>query len=117
MVNSRRDVLGYRIAVASKDGKVVTDHFGHCGKFIIIEVDNENYRFIEQRLVTPPCRGGIHTKSGIEEVLTTIEDCMYILVYQIGQGAEKIALKNNFIVITYKGFVTDALDQIMSAHP
>ncbi len=109
--------MGYRIAVASRDGKVVTDHFGHCGKFIIIEADNENYRFIEQRIVTPPCREGTHTKSGIEEVLTTIEDCMYILVNQIGEGAERIALKNKFIVITYKGYITDALDQIMSAHP
>lgn len=116
MADKERNILGYRIAVASKDGKVVTDHFGHCSRFIIIEAENENYRFIEQRTVIPPCLGGIHTINGIEEVLTALKDCMYILVNQIGEGAESIALDHNFKVIAYKGYITDALYRIMSSH-
>ncbi len=51
-------MLGYRIAVASKDGKVVTDHFGHCRKFSVIEVEDGQYHFIGFREVIPPCGGG-----------------------------------------------------------
>lgn len=108
--------MNYRIAIASKDGKVVTDHFGHCKRFIIVEVDKSEYRFIEQREVNPPCNGGVHTINGIEEVLDRLKDCNYILVNQIGGGAEQIIKANQFEVVTYKGYVTDALEQIILHH-
>jgi predicted Fe-Mo cluster-binding NifX family protein len=108
--------MNYRIAIASKDGKVVTDHFGHCSRFIIVEVDISKYRFIEQREVNPPCSGGVHTINGIKEVLEILRDCRYILVNQIGGGAEQIINANGFEVVSYKGYVTDALDQIILNH-
>ncbi len=108
--------MNYRIAIASKDGKVVTDHFGHCGRFIIVEAERNSYRFIEQREVNPPCSGGVHTINGIEEVLEILKDCEYILVNQIGGGAQHILKKNNFQVIIYRGYVKEALEQILLNH-
>jgi nitrogen fixation protein NifX len=108
--------LNYRIAVASKDGKVVTDHFGHCARFIIVEADNNSYKFIEQREVIPPCNGGVHTIKGIEEVIETLKDCEYILVNQVGGGAEHILKDNKFKVIVYRGYVQEALEQILLNH-
>lgn len=108
--------MNYRIAIASKDGKVVTDHFGHCSKFIIVEVDKSLYGYIEQRDVEPPCKGGVHTINGIEQVLAIIKDCSYILVNQIGGGAEQIIKAYQFEVVSYKGYVKDGIEQIILNH-
>jgi len=104
--------LSYRIAVASKDGKVVTDHFGHCSNFSIIEADKGKYHYIGSREVIPPCNGGGHAIEGIYAVLEQLRDCSYIIVNQIGGGAFRILTENQFKVIVHKGFVKDALDDI-----
>lgn len=105
-------MLGYRIAVASKDGKVVTDHFGHCSRFSVIKVEDGQYHFVGFREVTPPCSGGQHTWEGITAVLEELKDCHYIIVNQIGGGALRILEEQQFRVIVHKGFIKDALDYI-----
>lgn len=105
--------MSYRIAVASKDGKVITDHFGHCRKFGIIEADDGEYHYIGYRVVTPPCNGGEHTIEGIYAVLEQLKDCTYIIVNQIGGGAFHILTENHFKVVIHKGFIKDALDNII----
>ena len=98
-----------RIAVATKDRIVVTDHFGHCNKFSILEVEDAKYGFIEYRNVRPPCNGGEHTVEAIYDVIEQIKDCQFVLVNQIGRGALQILKEKQIKVLEYKGLVTDAL--------
>lgn len=106
--------MKYRIAIASKDGKVVTDHFGHCSKYLIVEVDRGEYEFLELKEVIPPCNGGSHTLEGIENVLKQLKDCKYVLVSQIGGGAEKILKDNNVSVFVYRGYIREGIKKIMN---
>ncbi len=78
----------YRIAVASSDGIVVNQHFGHAEKFLIYEVtDSGNFYFIETRTVEPVCSYGNHDDGKLLKNLRKIQDCKYLLVSRIGTGA------------------------------
>ena len=105
----------YKIAVASRDGKVVTDHFGGCKRFLLINVDSEkkSYAFDGFRSVTPPCSSGEHVSSGLNEAAEALSDCRIVLVGKIGPPAE-IALKSKGIdVLEYHGLIEEALKHIL----
>lgn len=44
------------IAVASKDGKEINQHFGHVERFLIFEIEDEKVRLVEERKVERYCR-------------------------------------------------------------
>jgi nitrogen fixation protein NifX len=108
-------VMHYKIAVASRDGKAVTEHFGGCGRFLIIDVDMDllNYTFEGFRPVPPPCADGEHSKNGLEIAAEALSDCRIVLVCKIGAPAE-LALKLRGIdVIEYRGLIEDAMKRIL----
>jgi len=105
--------MSYRIAIATKDGKVVTDHFGHCERFSIVEVKETEYSFLEFREVTPACDGGAHTVESMSAAVTALKDCSYILVYQIGWGAVLFLEEFSIKPITFSGFVEDGIRKVM----
>lgn len=67
--------MKYRIAIASKDGIAVNEHFGKAKVFHIAEADSEylNIEYLEKRKVTPVCSGGEHND---EELLKSIRQAM-----------------------------------------
>jgi nitrogen fixation protein NifX len=107
--------MRYKIAVGSLDGKVVTEHFGGCGKFLIINADSDlsSYTCEGFRPVSPPCAGGEHSENGLEIAAETLSDCLIVLVAKIGPPAE-LALKNRGIdVLQYRGLIDDAMKRIL----
>jgi predicted Fe-Mo cluster-binding NifX family protein len=106
-------VMKYRIAVATKDGKVVFEHFGHCKKFSIVEVENNDFRFIGFREVEPPCNGGEHAIDALVNAVERLKDCSYVVVGQIGMGAQQILSEHQIMAYVFKGLVMDALSDIV----
>ncbi len=102
-----------RIAVATKDGKVVYEHFGHCRRYSIVEIENDSYRFIELREVEPPCNGGEHTLGALLQTAERLEDCNYVIVGQIGMGAQQILTEKHLMTYVFKGYVEDAISNII----
>ncbi|NTW99485.1 MAG: dinitrogenase iron-molybdenum cofactor biosynthesis protein, partial [Geobacteraceae bacterium] len=43
------------IAVASKDGKEINQHFGHAERFLIYDVENGEAKLVEERTVERYC--------------------------------------------------------------
>lgn len=79
----------FRIAIASTDGIVVNQHFGHAERFHIVEINsdtNEQY-FVESRSVMPCCNNKDHEVSSFDRVLETLKDVQAIFVSRIGAGA------------------------------
>lgn len=75
------------IAVTSKDGKEINQHFGHAERFLIYEVDNGEAKLVDEKLVDRYCsfdpehplRG--HLLRSIGEALS---GCRAVVTTQIG---------------------------------
>jgi len=81
--------MGYKVAVASSDGKVVNTHFGRASSFLIFEqLEDESYELIERRQVTPVCQGHDHGDDDLQNLLHTLSDCQGVLVSRIGVEAD-----------------------------
>lgn len=105
----------YKIAVASRDGKAVTEHFGGCKQFFIVNIDSEekNYTFEGFRSVTPPCADGGHSDTVLSAAAEALSDCRIVLVAKIGPPAELVLKRNGIDVLEYHGLIEDALKRIM----
>jgi predicted Fe-Mo cluster-binding NifX family protein len=81
-----------KVAVASKEGLAVSEHFGHAKQFRVYEVSPGHCRLLEQRVVAHYCQGNRGSSSAMEQILATIQDCQAVLVARIGDGpTEKLA--------------------------
>ncbi len=104
--------MNRRIAIATKDGWLITEHFGRCMEYTVVELQEVGYKVIGKRLVTPPCIGYEHKSEGILEVVETLKDCSVIVISQIGLGALLIVKEYGIHVYEYRGYVNNALDNI-----
>ncbi|WP_432695121.1 NifB/NifX family molybdenum-iron cluster-binding protein [Marinobacterium sp. YM272] len=83
--------MSYRVAVASKQGVAVDEHFGHAKHFSIYSVSEAGCSLIEKREVDHYCLGGQGDRSALEKILDTIDDCDAVLVARVGDGpADKL---------------------------
>lgn len=81
-----------KLAVASKEGKAISEHFGHAKLFWIYEVVGDSCHFIEKRDVEHYCLGNHSSKTAMAVILETINDCHAVFVAKIGDGpTEKLA--------------------------
>lgn len=105
----------YKIAVASSDGIVVNQHFGHADKFLIFEVTSyESYRFIEKRSVEPVCSYGNHDDGKLIENLQKIQDCKYLLVSRIGAGAFTQAERLGITPMELPDMIEESIRKVIS---
>ncbi|GAB1538248.1 nitrogenase cofactor biosynthesis protein NifB [Scytonema sp. NUACC21] len=77
------------VAVTTKGGGLVNQHFGHAKEFQIYEVDGQNVSFVGHRKVDHYCQGGYGEKATLENIIQTIVDCKAVLVSKIGDGPKE----------------------------
>jgi nitrogen fixation protein NifB len=77
------------VAVATKGGGLVNQHFGHAKEFMIYEVDGSDARFVTHRKIDQYCQGGYGEEATLEGVIKTIADCKAVLVSKIGDCPQK----------------------------
>ncbi len=105
----------YKIAVASSDGIVVNQHFGHADKFIIFEVNNgDSFSFIEIRRVEPVCSYGNHDDGKLIENLRKIQDCKYLLVSKIGTGTSVQAEQLGITPMELPDMIEESIRKVIS---
>ena len=75
-----------RLAVASKEGLAITEHFGHAKQFHIYDVHDDKCTLFEQRHVDHYCLGGHSDKSALSGILKAVSDCQAVFVVKIGDG-------------------------------
>ena len=79
--------MGWRVAAASIDGILVTEHFGRSKWFYIVDIQPDGTFVLgERRRVTPLCESG-HT--AMASTVQTLADCIAVLVAKIGPSARK----------------------------
>lgn len=80
------------IAVATKGGGKVNEHFGHAKEFQIYELTTGGAKFVGHRRVDLYCQGGYGDEDSLETVIRAINDCHAVFVAKIG-GCPKNDLK------------------------
>jgi nitrogen fixation protein NifB len=81
---SARPVL---MAVATKGGGIINEHFGHAGEFLIYEASSEGVRFIGHRKTTPYCEGNASCGDGetvLDKTLRVLAGCEAVLCSKVG---------------------------------
>ncbi len=82
----------YKIAVTSKYGKLVDQHFGHTVEFIIYQTDGQHSTIIETRQAAKFCEGMAECDSEAakrDQVIETLADCDAVLTMRIGYHAKE----------------------------
>jgi nitrogen fixation protein NifB len=91
---ARREALGRalplapapaRVAVATRGGGLVNQHFGHATEFLVYEVGAGGAELRGVRKVEHYCRGGDGEDDALDGILRALEGCAAVLVAKIGR--------------------------------
>jgi nitrogen fixation protein NifB len=72
------------IAVATKGGGRVNEHFGHAKEFQVYELSANGAKFVGHRRVDLYCQGGFGDEDKLETVIRAIADCTAVFVAKVG---------------------------------
>ena len=72
------------VAVATKGGGRVNEHFGHAKEFQIYELSNSGVKIVGHRRVDLYCQDGFGDEDRLAKVIRAIQDCAAVLVAKIG---------------------------------
>ncbi|MEI6704578.1 MAG: NifB/NifX family molybdenum-iron cluster-binding protein [Deltaproteobacteria bacterium] len=75
------------IAVASKDGKEINQHFGHAERFLIYEVESGTTKLVDERQVERYCSfDPEHPMRGhlLKNIADALSECRAVVTSQMG---------------------------------
>ena len=81
------------IAVATKGGGRVNEHFGHAKEFQVYELSADGAKFVGHRRVDLYCQGGFGDEDKLETVTRAIADCTAVFVAKVGACPKEELLK------------------------
>jgi predicted Fe-Mo cluster-binding NifX family protein len=79
------------IAVASKDGKEIDQHFGHAERFLIYDVEGTDAILVDEKRVERYCSyDADHPLRAhlLQKIADELAGCRAVLCAQIGQGPQ-----------------------------
>ncbi|WP_242343317.1 nitrogenase cofactor biosynthesis protein NifB [Anaeromyxobacter terrae] len=77
--------LSARIAVATRAGGQVDEHFGHARELLVYDVSRAGARLVGRRAVDRYCVGGEGEEDALATTLRALEGCRAVLVAKIGR--------------------------------
>ncbi|MBZ8135254.1 nitrogenase cofactor biosynthesis protein NifB [Afifella sp. IM 167] len=77
------------VAVASRGGGRINQHFGHATEFLVFEVSSAGVTFVGPRKVEQYCQGGFGEADTLAAVIDALEGVSAVLVAKIGEGPTK----------------------------
>ncbi|ABR49644.1 nitrogenase cofactor biosynthesis protein NifB [Alkaliphilus metalliredigens QYMF] len=82
----------YKIAIASKTGRLIDQHFGHVKEFLVYKYTEAGAELIEKRSVDQYCNGSEECEEiemKMDRMLKVIGDCNAVLCLRIGEAPRK----------------------------
>ncbi len=96
----------YRIAVTSKYGKLVDQHFGHATQFFIYQGDGQEFQLRETRAVAQYCEGMAECDADSvdakrDQIIESLTDCDAVLTMRIGYHAKENLQRYGVFITEY----------------
>jgi len=104
------------VAVATKGGGLVNQHFGHAKEFMIYEVDGQSATFVSHRKVAEYCQGGYGEAAMLEHIIATIADCKAVLAAKVGPCPQRELQKAGLIVVEAYDVIETVARQFYDEH-
>lgn len=104
VVKNQQNVKKIKVAVTSKQGRLVDLHYGHAKEFMIYEINGSNFKYIETRQADKYCLGNEECdeeEARREAAIDSIADCDAVLTLRIGDYAEKKLLERGIRSVIY----------------
>ncbi len=92
-----------QVAVATKSGMMVDQHFGHVTEFYVYEYVNGNTVFKEKRSVSQYCSGALECdarEESMETIFRAISDCNAVIAMRIGEAPKQKLKQRGIMVFT-----------------
>ncbi len=106
-----------QVAVATKSGMLVDQHFGHASEFYVYEYNHGNVVFKERRSIEKYCSGIEECdvkEDKIESIIRTIADCDAVIAMRIGESPKmKLNRKGIRVFATYDR-IEDSVKKVAS---
>lgn len=96
------------VAVATKGGGIVNQHFGHAKEFQIYEIDGTEAKFVGHRKIDHYCQSGYGEEATLENIIKSISDCKGVLASKIGSCPQDQLRKAG--IEPFEGY--DLIDQV-----
>lgn len=104
-----------RVAIASRDGKFIHQHFGHAESFLVFEIDGDRYTCIDVRVNKPACHQHEHDDDAMARSIDLIHDCQAVLASRIGPGAQARLIEHGIHPFEIADFIDHALQRLVSS--
>lgn len=104
-----------KVAVASRGGMLVDQHFGHAKAFLIYETDGHDVHYCGRRMLKNYCSGADdcdesgHTDDAFGRVLGAIGDCDAVVSLRIGEAPQRMLRTSGVIPIATCDTVENAV--------
>ena len=113
-----------KIAVASRSGTLVDQHFGHAEQFYIYESDGVSLRLLEARRIGRSGDCGMCDRSAgaprpetgkLEKALNTVADCNAVVAMRVGASpSRKLAQQGISVITTYESIDKAVMEAVLS---
>lgn len=106
-----------RVAVATRGGDRINQHFGHATEFMIYETDGEAVRLIGVRKIQAYCHGKADCngdkETTLQEIVSMLGDCRMLLSSGIGDAPRTALNKAGILPLVCKGGITEGILESM----
>ncbi len=103
--------MSFRVAIASSDGKHIDRHFGRASQFLVFEVSNKDFQFIETKNNAASHQG--YQENVLIKTVELLADYELVVANKIGLVA-MIMLKDKGVQsILFEGSIEDALNRLI----
>lgn len=102
-----------RVAVATRGGDKVNQHFGHATEFLIYDTDGADVKLVGVRKIQAYCHGKADCNGDkaatLQEIITILSDCRILLCSGIGDGPRASLNKIGVLPLVRKGGIQEAI--------
>jgi nitrogen fixation protein NifB len=102
------------LAVATKGGGRINEHFGHAKEFQIYEASANGVHFVGHRRVDLYCQGGYGEEDALDTVIKALADCQAVFVAKIGSCPKETLQKAGIEAIDAYAF--EYIDKALLAY-